>query len=241
MPYSTPMLTYWGRVTRICVSKLTIIGSDNGLSPSRCQAIIWTNAGIVSIWTLGTNFKEILSEIHTFLLMKVHFKMSSGKWWPSCLGPNVLTKDSVHLRPSCREPFSWPLRRFPTLAQSQIIHHSPHDNIIQVCFVTISSTHHNRLGPWYFPVPMNDLIIVTRFHIPGTIGSRGNLGDKNVIIEIVIPLKCYDNVFMLWNNSKMLPCQHKKSHCWVSEWLNLTAFLGTADIPIVEKLGIRRS
>ena len=26
-------LTHWGRVTYICVSKLTIIGSDNGLSP----------------------------------------------------------------------------------------------------------------------------------------------------------------------------------------------------------------
>ena len=27
-------LTHWGRVTHICVSKLTIIGSDNGLSPA---------------------------------------------------------------------------------------------------------------------------------------------------------------------------------------------------------------
>ena len=34
------LLTHWGRVTHICVSKLTIIGSDNGLSPGRCQAII---------------------------------------------------------------------------------------------------------------------------------------------------------------------------------------------------------
>ena len=34
------VLTHRGRVTHICVSKRTIIGSDNGLSPSRCQAII---------------------------------------------------------------------------------------------------------------------------------------------------------------------------------------------------------
>ena len=33
-------LTHWGRVTHICVSKLTSIGSDNGLSPGRRQAII---------------------------------------------------------------------------------------------------------------------------------------------------------------------------------------------------------
>ena len=50
-------LTHWGRVTHICVSKLTIIGSDNGLSPGRRQAIIWTNAGILLIGPLGTNFK----------------------------------------------------------------------------------------------------------------------------------------------------------------------------------------
>ena len=46
-------LTHWGRVTHICVSKLIIIGSNNGLSPGRHQAIIWTNAGIKLIgWTL---------------------------------------------------------------------------------------------------------------------------------------------------------------------------------------------
>ena len=44
-------LTHWGRVTHICVSKLSIIGSDNGLSPDRRQAIIWTNAGILLIGT----------------------------------------------------------------------------------------------------------------------------------------------------------------------------------------------
>ena len=34
------VLTHWGRVTHICVGNLTIIGSDNGLSPGRRQAII---------------------------------------------------------------------------------------------------------------------------------------------------------------------------------------------------------
>ena len=34
-------LTHWGRVTHICVSKLTINGSDNGLSPGRqCWNIV---------------------------------------------------------------------------------------------------------------------------------------------------------------------------------------------------------
>ena len=86
-----PPLTHWGRVTHICVSKLTIFGSDNGLSPRRRQAIIWTNAGILSTGPLGTKVSEILIEIFTFSFKKMHLKMPSGKWRPSCLGLNVLT------------------------------------------------------------------------------------------------------------------------------------------------------
>ena len=64
-------LTHWGPVTHICVSKLTIIASDNGLSPGRRQAIIKTNAGILLIGPLGTNISEILIEIQTFSLKKM--------------------------------------------------------------------------------------------------------------------------------------------------------------------------
>ena len=74
----------------ICVSKLTIIGSDNDLSAGRRQVIIWTIAGILLIQTLGTNFSEILSKTHTFSFMKMHLKMSHVKWQPLCLGLNVL-------------------------------------------------------------------------------------------------------------------------------------------------------
>ena len=81
-------LTHWGWVTQICVSKLTIIGSDDGLSIGRRQAIIWTNAGILLIRT----FSEILSEIRAFWFKKVYLKMSSAKWRPFCIGLIVLTK-----------------------------------------------------------------------------------------------------------------------------------------------------
>ena len=83
--------THWGRVTHICVGKLTIIGSDNGLSPERCQAIIWTNVGILLIGALGKNFTEIFIEIQTFSLKKMRLKVSSAKQRPFCLGLNVLT------------------------------------------------------------------------------------------------------------------------------------------------------
>ena len=85
------VLTHWGLMTHVCISKLTNIGSDNGLSPGWCQAIIWTNAGILFIGILGTNFSEILSEIHVFSFKRMHLKMLSAKWPQLCLCLNVLT------------------------------------------------------------------------------------------------------------------------------------------------------
>ena len=82
-------LTHWGRVTHLCVSKLTSIASDNGLSPEGRQAIIWNNAWILLIGPLGTKFSEILIKIHTFSLKKIRLKMST-KCRPFCLGLNEL-------------------------------------------------------------------------------------------------------------------------------------------------------
>ena len=84
------MLTHWGRVMHTCVSNLTIIGSDNGLSPYRRQAIIWINVETLSIRNLGTNFSEISIKILTSSFKKMGFKASSVKLWPFCLGHNVL-------------------------------------------------------------------------------------------------------------------------------------------------------
>ena len=52
------------------------IGSDNGLSTGRRQAIIWTNAGILLIGTLETKFREVLIEIDTFSVKKMHFEIA---------------------------------------------------------------------------------------------------------------------------------------------------------------------
>ena len=53
-------------MTHMYLGKLTILSSDNGLSPERRQAIIWTNTWILLIGPLGTNFSEILIGIQTF-------------------------------------------------------------------------------------------------------------------------------------------------------------------------------
>ena len=94
--------THWGRVTHICVSELTIIGLDNGLSPGRHQAIIWNNDGLLLIEPLGTNVSEISIGIQTFSSKRMHLNMSSAKWRPFCLGLNVLRRHAAHLT-------HWPL------------------------------------------------------------------------------------------------------------------------------------
>ena len=82
-------------MTHICVGDLTIIGSDNGLSPGR--RIVWTNAGILLIGPSGTNFSEISIEIPTCSFKKIRLKVSSAKWRPYCFGLNALTGSYLHM------------------------------------------------------------------------------------------------------------------------------------------------
>ena len=84
------VLTHWGRVTHICVSKLTVIGPDNGLSPGRHQAIIWTSAGILLIGPLGTNFNEFFYRNSYIFIQEnpfenVVWKMASILCRPQCV------------------------------------------------------------------------------------------------------------------------------------------------------------
>ena len=92
--------THWGQVTHICVSKLTIVGSDNGLSPGGCQAIISTNAEILLFEPLGTKFSEILIKIDTFSFKKNAFKIPSVKhfphYWPFVWGIHQSPGNSLH-------------------------------------------------------------------------------------------------------------------------------------------------
>ena len=112
------MLTHWDRMTHMCVSKLTIIGSDNDLSPDRRQAVIYINAGLFLIGPLGANFFEILIEILTFSLKKMRMKVSSAKRRPFCLGLNVLTPwllMTVRRRRNGlwhQQPWYWQILRF---------------------------------------------------------------------------------------------------------------------------------
>ena len=74
---SVSWLTHWGGVTLMCISKLSIIGSDHSLLPGRRHAMIWTKAGIMLIGPLGKNSVKPWSKF-------IHFH--SQKWiWKCCL------------------------------------------------------------------------------------------------------------------------------------------------------------
>ena len=105
-------------------TNLTIIDSDNGLSPGRRQAIIWTNAGILLIGPLETNFSEIPIAILTVSFRKMCLKVSSGKWQPFCLGLNVLSRQcavSLLLEASSSHRVnSSPLDKMATISQTML-------------------------------------------------------------------------------------------------------------------------
>ena len=71
-----------GKVATIFVP----IGSYNGLSPIRHQAIIWTSAWLLSIGLLGIKFSEIFIKIKNFSFRKMHLKISSAKRRPFVQG-----------------------------------------------------------------------------------------------------------------------------------------------------------
>ena len=57
-------------MTILCVSKLNVIGSNIALLPRQFQAIIWPNAEVLLIRTLGAYFNEI----HMFSFKIMHLQ-----------------------------------------------------------------------------------------------------------------------------------------------------------------------
>ena len=89
-------LTYWGRIYASVI--YAIIGSDNGLSPARHQAVIWTNTSKVSIRPEGTYFSEIVFKIQKFSFKEMPLETSSAPTlsWPKCV--NTFPFSVVYMR-----------------------------------------------------------------------------------------------------------------------------------------------
>ena len=64
-----------GVTSDVGVPSTHLVCSDNVFLPRLCQTIIWSNAGILLIGPLGTNFSEISVEFHTFSFMKMWLKI----------------------------------------------------------------------------------------------------------------------------------------------------------------------
>ena len=77
-------------MTHLCVSKITIIGSDNGLSPGR-KAIIWTNAGTLLISNLRSKVKWNLKKKKSYIFIQenafenVVREMAANLYRPQCI------------------------------------------------------------------------------------------------------------------------------------------------------------
>ena len=80
-------LTHWGRVMHICICKLTIIGSDNGLVTSHYLNQWWN---IVNR-TLGNKLQWNLNRNLYILIQGNALQNVVWKWRPFCLSFNELT------------------------------------------------------------------------------------------------------------------------------------------------------
>ena len=100
----------------------------------RRQAIIWTNAGMLLIGTLGTNFSEFFNEIYVFLFKKMHLKMLSAKWPPfvsasMCKHGDEEAPDKLH---------QWPL----VVQVKEIVHIVPGILFVDIIITLTSHEHH---------------------------------------------------------------------------------------------------
>ena len=81
--------THWGRVTHICVSKLFSIGSENGLSLGRRQAIIWSNVAMLLIGSLRKKWWNLNKNSNIFIeenaCQNFVCKMAAILPWPQCV------------------------------------------------------------------------------------------------------------------------------------------------------------
>ena len=108
------------RPSDVCVGSLTIIGSDNGLSPGRRQAIFWINAVILFIGPLGTNFNEILI---TSVIWELAAVFSRPQWvkYQLCFGVTLLRNSDI-ARCVTHTMHTTPAKKY-WLANWMIFHH----------------------------------------------------------------------------------------------------------------------
>ena len=135
------LLTHWGRVTHLCVSDLTIIGSDHGLSPSRSQSIIRTNANIVNR-ALGSKLQWHFNRnsnifIHENAFESVVCEKASILSRPQCVTKIRANPQTAQQNPNCMQS-SWDCSKHMiciVYQQYNAIIHSYEHRIPQLCLM----------------------------------------------------------------------------------------------------------
>ena len=100
-------LTHWGRVTHISVSKLTIskltiIGSDNGVSPDRCQSHYLKQCWNIVNWTLRNKFQWNFNHNSNIFIQENALEngvceMASNLYRPLCVNTITLARSQPEL------------------------------------------------------------------------------------------------------------------------------------------------
>ena len=195
-------------MTHICVSKITIIGSDNGLSPGRRQAIIRTKAGILLIGPLGTNFSEILIGFKYFhsgkctwkyrLRNGVHF-VSASMSWGSINNIPALVQIMAWRRPGDKPLFEPMVVNLPThicVTQPQWVNIEPHCFNMSMLTPKSSGNMQKHGYLWCFHA------VSTRENISGVLSSWYMINVYGVKQKITNkPLKSKSTVYFLVNTS----------------------------------------
>ena len=112
------VLTHWGRVTHICVGKLTIIGSDYGLSPETALSHYLNQCWNIVNWILGNKLHRNFNRnsnisIHENALEDVVCELASILSQPQCVkDPKDAVRQCVHVvmihavKPVCSDHLS---------------------------------------------------------------------------------------------------------------------------------------
>ena len=116
-------LTHWGQVMHIWVSRLTIIGLDNGLWPGWHHVIIWTNAGKMLIGRLWTNPSAIFNHNWCIFIQEnafenVFWEMVAILSWPQCVNTSHYQNHRLFIvNWTIRNIFHWSLNKTCSLKE----------------------------------------------------------------------------------------------------------------------------
>ena len=104
------LMSHSGRLTHICVSKLTLIGSDKAWHLVGTKPLSELMLGYCWLDPQEQNSAKFNQNSY-IIIKKIHLKMSSWYWWPFCLGLNVIfvfmTSLMVYVIRSPNRPKIW--------------------------------------------------------------------------------------------------------------------------------------